>query len=160
MHNKDWEQLLERYYAGETTLAEEQYIRQRLLAETEPTPDGQLAKFFAEQQALTLPAATTRSIQQKIRASRAKRSRLYTLYAVAASLLLLLSVWFWSSPVDATVHPVAQAVDWSKYEVADPEEAAAILMGSLQSVSDNFKAGKKALSNVNQASVLGRPLDN
>ena len=162
MHNQEWEQLLERYYEGETTLEEERYIRTTLLkAEDNQSVEGKLAAYYQRESGKTLPLSTTARIRQRIVGKTAKQRKLRSWLSVAAALLLVLSFWFMQPKLASVTEgePEVAAPDWSKYEVEDPEVAAAIIMQSLHSVSNNFKAGKTAMQGITNAVSLREPLD-
>lgn len=161
MHNQQWEQLLERYYAGETSLDEERHIRQKLLEGDLHSPDRKLAAFFKNEQKVTLPMTTATRIRQRITGKTARQRQIRSWLAIAASVLLAISVWFMQPKLTSVVNgePEVVTTDWSKYEVNDPEAAAAIILQSLHSVSDNFKAGKKAMQGITNAASLQEPLN-
>lgn len=162
MHNQEWEQLLERYYEGETTLKEERYIRTQLLkAENDQSVEGKLAAYYEQEQGKTMPISTTARIRQRIVGKTAKQRKLRSWLSIAAALLLAVSFWFMQPKLTRVAEGEQEvaATDWSKYEVEDPEAAAAIIMNSLHSVSDNFKAGKKAMQGITNAASLREPLD-
>lgn len=163
MHNQEWEQLLKRYYAGETSLEEERVIRQRLLNQKdEESVEGKLTAYFRDQKQLTLPMTTAARIRQRITGKTARQRQLRVGLSVAAAFILAVSSWFLQPQLADVVNgdpTVATVTDWSKYEVEDPEAAAAIIMQSLHAVSDNFRAGKNAMQGITNAANLREPLD-
>ena len=127
--------LVERYFAGQTTLAEERtlaaYFAGGEVAEElrQYTP---LFAYWQQQRTIIAPAkAPTRR-----RLPRA-------LLAVAAALLLLLvaNVVHRQQQPALTNFPVAerQPVDWSRYEVTDKDEALRILKTALQLTGDQAR---------------------
>ena len=132
--------LLERYYAGETTLAEERQLAQYFagadLAERH-RPHKPLFAYWAEQQAVR---STQPAFRPPLRGS--QRKRMLRLLAVAASLLLAVGLWFYQAhtaqdDLVATTEPVP-AVDWSRYEVTDQREAIRILHRTLKPASGHL----------------------
>ena len=120
--------LLERYFAGETTLAEERDLNHYFQREDIAPELAPYAPLFAywdrERQVSAPPRKGTRRLNYQ-----------RTLLAVAAALLLLLAVrgtYLWQQP-NLTNFPVAerQPVDWSRYEITDRAEAARTLRAAL-----------------------------
>jgi hypothetical protein len=162
MYKQKWEQLLNRYYAGETTLEEERYIRAKLLEEGDDhSTEGKLAAYFAKEQNVELSPTVAARIRQWITGKTARQRQIRSWLALAAAVLLAVSFWFMQPELTSVVNgePEVAATDWSKYEVEDPEAAAAIIMQSLHSVSTNFRAGKNALQGITNAASLREPLN-
>lgn len=88
------------------------------------------------------------------------------LLAVAATVaLLMISFRFWPADTEAilaegegAVFPLAEETDWSKYEVTDPDEALAILTGSLRQVAEPFRQGALATRPLSHLTKLNNPL--
>jgi len=104
MRNSELDLLLERYYAGETTVAEEKKIREFLEMGSLPEiyhPDREIFKAFASGESIPATSAGFEdSIMARIdieegrsRVTMIKR-RLYSAVAVAASLLIITSSYF------------------------------------------------------------------
>lgn len=152
MDSKRIETLLESYYAGETTLAEEKELRQVFQNEdlADRYPDA--ARWFGYQVAAKkrrLAPAAARATQRRISGATAPRRTLavHWVLRIAAALLIGIAAFQWLNhePV-VTRFPVAETqrtVDWSKYEVTDPEEAARILSKSLRTMSGGMNSGLK-----------------
>ncbi|MEM7573136.1 MAG: hypothetical protein AAF433_09560 [Bacteroidota bacterium] len=188
-----WAELIERYYAGETSLEEEAALR-RYWLETDPeSKEAQLAAYFeaaAQQEDHLAPEAPSAAFSeqsfaafmptvsaeaaneprlQKVSSARTKGATyrwMRPLLAVAATVaLLMVSFRFWPADTEAilaegegAVFPLAEETDWSKYEVTDPDEALAILAGSLRQVAEPLRAGARAASPMNHLSKLTNPL--
>ncbi|MCP9236900.1 hypothetical protein [Lewinella sp. JB7] len=127
--------LIERYFAGETSLAEERELRAYFGSDH---VDPELRKY--------VPLFGYWKRERSITASHPKRSprRLpQLLLAVAAALLLLVVVRNIRPAPTVTAFPVAerQPVDWSRYEVTDEREALRILRGVLKTTAEKMQQG-------------------
>lgn len=134
--------LLDRYFLGETSLEEEQQLRAYFRAgDIHPELAAYPPLFSYWEQAGQIVAP-----QQRRTAIR-RRLPVRWLAAVAAAVLLLFSLhsWFDQQQPDLTSFPIAEAqpIDWSKYEVTDPEEAYRILRGALTTASAEINRGPK-----------------
>ena len=130
--------LLERYFAGETTLAEERDLNQYFQREDIAPEHKSYAPLFAYWDRERQVSAPPRKVTRRIGWQR-------TLLAVAAALLLLLAVrgtYLWQQP-DLTTFPVAerQPVDWSRHEITDEREAMRFLKTVLETTSDKLNEG-------------------
>ena len=121
--------LLERYFAGNSTLAEERDL-QTYFRDTADVPPELVsyAPLFAYWD-------RERQVSAPLRKVTRRRNWRRTLLAVAAALLLLLAVrgtYLWQQP-SLTTFPVAerQPVDWSRHEITDRAEAARTLRAAL-----------------------------
>jgi len=148
MKNNPIETLLEKYFQGNTTLAEEKTLRLYFTETPEIPPHLKkyqpLFQFFSAEieQALdsTFDDAVLEAITDKnplkVKTSRVRfRS---PLYRIAATVALIATIW-WFFPVPKT-QVQAQTIDWSKYEVTNPEEAFQI----------TYKAYKKVATEINE----------
>ena len=121
--------LLERYFAGETTLAEERDLQIYFRDAADVPPElASYAPLFAYWDRERQVSAPPRKATRRLNWQRA-------LLAVAAALLLLLAVrgtYLWQQP-NLTTFPVAerQPVDWGRYEITDRAEAARTLRAAL-----------------------------
>ncbi len=112
-----------------------------------------------------LPTAAETRIRARLR-SRPRRYLLRGLAAAATILLLVLAVNGWQRthlPAIGTF-PMAETtgestVDWSRYEITDPEEAARVLVKSLRTVSQEMATGKEKAAPLRQLKLLSDPLD-
>ncbi|NJB86849.1 hypothetical protein GGR26_002626 [Lewinella marina] len=131
--------LVERYFAGETTLAEEaalkDYFRTADPVAEELKPYAPLFGYWEREARITAPPA------------RRRRRRLpRVLLALAAALLLLLVVRgvhrMYAPPLsDFPVAERAPAVDWSRHEIKDEEEAMRFLRTVLNTTSQHMTRG-------------------
>ncbi|WP_420458241.1 hypothetical protein [Neolewinella sp.] len=121
--------LLERYFAGNSTLAEERDLQTYFRDTADVPPElASYAPLFAYWDRERQVSAPPRKVTRRLNWQR-------TLLAVAAALLLLLAVrgtYLWQQP-NLTNFPVAerQPVDWSRYEITDRAEAARTLRAAL-----------------------------
>lgn len=165
MSDTNWEALTERYYAGETTVEEERLLRQ-YWRESRNAPEASLADFFDREADKQLSPEATNRIRLRISAVGARRRILFRWASAAAVLGLIFSLWFLSPdrmmPAGSGDFPLAEvsgATDWSQYEVTDPEQAAAIVMGSLKTVASGIQAGRQSLEGIKEMSRLSNPMN-
>lgn len=152
--------LLDRYFAADTSAAEEaalhDYFRKgpvdpRLAAHAAWFDYLRLAR---EQQ---LPAGW----QGQLHPYRPRLRPWRMAAAIAAALLLLLLALsgIYRLPSSATTKPVA-SIDWSHYEVEDPQEAARILNASLRKAGDGLRTGgSEAGRELQRLERLVEPID-
>jgi hypothetical protein len=144
LSHQEAEILLHRYFASDTTLAEEHELRAYFragdvaprLAALDPMFDywDRAGKIIAP------PArpAPVRRLQQ--------RPAVKWLMATAAAVLLLFTANGWLDdqpgphdlPIAAAVAQKKTPIDWSKYEVTDPEEAYRVLRSALKIASSEM----------------------
>lgn len=140
------EALLQRYFAAETTLAEEEQLRAYFRsghAAPELRAYDPLFDYWAR--------ARVHAGERKSRQKRAKRLPLRRMMAAAAAILLLLTVYLTypnepagrSFPIAAATTPEPTPIDWSRYEVTDPEEAVRVLHGALKTASSELNRGTR-----------------
>lgn len=137
MKNTEATTLVERYFAGETTVAEERALATYFAGNEVAENLQQYAPLFGywqQQRSIAAP-------KKKLRPRRLSR----TLLAVAAALLLLLvaNVVHRSQRPAITAFPVAerQPVDWSQYEITDEREALEFVKTVLSKTSGEMKRG-------------------
>ncbi len=137
MKHETAHQLIERYFAGETTLAEEGALRDYFRSgNTAPELDAYapLFRYWELEREVTAP----------VRKARARRL-LRVVLAIAAALLLLLvaRIVHQSQQPPLSSFPVAerQPVDWSRYEITDEKEAMRFLHGVLKTTSEKMQQG-------------------
>ena len=135
MNHAQANELIERYFAGETSLEEEARLKAYFRTDTvapELRRYAPLFRYWDEEASLRAP-----------RPAKARKRILYRrLLAVAAALLLLVTVQFVhqrQAPKISTF-PVAQRqpVDWSRHEITDEKEAMRFLKTVLKSTSENL----------------------
>lgn len=161
-------ELLARYEAAETTVAEERELKELLRSPDLPKEFYADAAFFGVQQVLAkakMPLSqattanspwesTTGSAQPDIRTattlSVATRHNFRVFFAIAAVLLIAVVVGLYqlSDLNSSNTQPIAQAapIDWSKYEVTDPEEATRITRAAFATVSHGIESGGRITS--------------
>lgn len=164
MAYKEINQLIEKYFEGETTLQEEQSLKNYFnsadvderLVEYQP-----MFQFFTNQQQLILDKQFETELMDMIANGQNRRSILRPLNSwvirIAAAVVLALGVW-WLVPTDQT-KPVAQetTIDWSKYEPETPEEAIKILRTALVRTSKELNKGASvAAGEVTKISEIGK----
>lgn len=163
----DWKKLTEKYYAGETSLEEEAALRAYWQKQPAGGPEVTLSHYFAARRKETLPAATSQQIAEQTRRQPTVLRRLgpwaiaATILGLALALNLLQNVADQSLdgafPLEVTAQKAP--VDWSKYEVTDPEAAAAILVSSLRTVSGEFEQASTAVRTVGKLRNLRKPIN-
>lgn len=149
MNHQDIIKLLDRYFAGETTLQEEKQLRtyfnqaevHESLRMYQP-----MFRFFQQEQAQKLDAVFDERLLQKLEQAppiRLKVRRLRVWLTSAAAILIVAFAAWWMYPqlVSLPAEPVAQAIDWSKYEPETPEEAYQVLKASLKTTSEELNQG-------------------
>lgn len=142
--------LLDRYFAGETSLAEETRLREYFASGRVDPAHEQFAPLFAYWAAAAEvkapPARSARQVQGPSRPKTRMRSLRYAVSAAAAILLLLIAnAWcnhqpqLADGPIAGTAFPIPtpapKTIDWSKYEVSADEEGYRALRGALKTVS-------------------------
>jgi hypothetical protein len=151
MGNKLIEQLLERYFAGETSLAEEQQLCaffQRQEVPESLRPYQPLFRYLAQQQAQArLSSDFDAQLLQRLApaAPEAKIRRLapraWALRIAAAMALALGMAWLMLPQLQPHSQPEVAAIDWAKYEVQDLDEAFAITQSALNRASAELNRG-------------------
>ena len=147
-------QLLDRYFAGETTLEEEAQLRrafqQRELPEDllpfrplfryfEQERDAQLGQGFEQrllEQINEKPEAGHTAIVRRLPVQR-------WAVGIAAAVVLALGLFWLYPPATFQQQKEVAAIDWSKYEVDDPEEAFKITQSALLQASQELNQGTK-----------------
>lgn len=143
------EQLLDRYFEGETSLAEEQQLRE-FFQQTE-VPEHLLAyqplfRYFEEEQA---GKALGDDFDEKLlhqlmvqpRETPIRRLRLQS-WALRAAAIVVLGIGLgWLLFPTAPTPPQTAGIDWSKYEVQDPQEAFRITEAALLKASGELNRG-------------------
>lgn len=131
------QKLLDRYFKGESSLAEEQELR-AYFASGDIDPAHQafspLFAYWAEAGTVTAPPARAIVTKPRLRSFR------WILSAAAAVLLLVLANAWCNQQPELTDFPIAEAatpttIDWSKYEVSADEDGYRALRGALKTAS-------------------------
>lgn len=134
MDHSTAEQLLHRYFEGNTTLEEEARLRDYFRRD-DVHPDlkayNPMFAYWEEAAQITAPLVVKKEAVRR-------RLPVRWLTTVAAACLLLFAASQWLEPdpeLTDSSSPVATTIDWSKYEVTDPEEAYLVLRGALKTAS-------------------------
>jgi len=147
----DYKTLIEKYFAGETTLEEEKslkaYFRNEALVEEGLKKYAPLFRFFEDEQARVLPTGFERQVATQLTGQSRRRFQLSPIRiavaaAIAALALVAVSLVFREVASAPETAPVA-AIDWSKYEPKTPEEAYKITRAALMKVSGEMNRGAK-----------------
>ena len=162
------QQLLERYFQGETSLRDEAQLQRYF---SQPEVDERLRQYQplfrflqAEQQRTTSTAfdehweAPPAKPEARIRHLGTPRLSWYA--GIAAMLALALGLWFMlPTPGEVTTDtPVASAIDWSKYEPATEAEALQLTRQALGAAATNLSMGaRQAVHNVSRVKTLADP---
>ena len=146
-------QLIEKYFQGETSLEEEKQLRAYFQQE-DIAPEWKvylpLFGLLESERSQKVGEEFETNVYKKIKPTQKKTRMLYARHhwitAVAASLILVLSIW-WLYP-ELSPEP-ASAINWEQYEPEDPQEAYRITKETLIKVSMELNRGaEKAASEV------------
>lgn len=155
------DQLLDRYFAGDTSLSEENRLREYFRSGKVDPVHEQFAPLFAYWSAaaeMEAPASLTATGPRRAVVSRpvTRLRSLRWLVSAAAAVLLLLIANAWcnrqpespAGPIAGTAFPIetpapATTVDWSKYEVSADEDGYRALRGALKTASTAMNAPAK-----------------
>jgi hypothetical protein len=138
--------LLDRYFDGETSVAEETSLRSYFQSGSISSDHQEYAPLFAYW------AAAAEVKAPPVRKPKARLRSLRWMAAAAAAVLLLLVANNWcnrQAPIsdtpfaDAQEQP-AKTVDWSKYEISADEDGYRKLRGALKTVSTALNDSPKA----------------
>lgn len=142
--------LVEKYFAGETSLQEERelqtYFRQPTVHESLRSYQP-LFQLFRQEQEYQLDAKFEARLLEQLKITEPSRGRVihlrtWVMRAAAVFILAIGAWWLLTQPPSQPEHqPVAQAIDWSKYEPETPEEAYKILKASLNKTADELNGG-------------------
>lgn len=137
--------LLDRYFEGETTLADERLLREYF---SEPEIDERLQKYaplfqvLVQEKQIRLDERKAEELRPQSITPTLRIHYRQWMARAAAVLLVLATLWWFYSP--APVEVQTAEVDWSKYEITDEEEALRITQGALFQVSRSLNDGAKA----------------
>ncbi|WP_116106267.1 hypothetical protein [Lewinella sp. IMCC34191] len=138
MNHAQATELIERYFAGETTLEEERSLKAYFQSGDVAQELQTYAPLFAYWQQEASLTAPPRPVARRRRLPR-------WLLAAAAAVLLILTLQIVHRQQEPRVSnfPVAQRqpVDWSRYEITDEEEAMRFLKTVLKNTSENLTRG-------------------
>ncbi len=138
-------QLIDKYFRGETTLEEESQIKTFFQQADIPQHLKVYQPLFSlldEEKEKQLSQKFDQEIYNKIKPTQKKTFRLNTIHrwssAVAASLVLVLSIWWLYPNVE---QEASSAINWEQYEPEDPQEAYRITRDALMKVSMGLNRG-------------------
>lgn len=149
-NTKYLDQLLERYFAGETNLAEETELRQWLSSPDLPAAYqsyAALLRVWQDKKKEELDDTFFTSFEQALRQEAQpptpsrKTPRLRPAFWVrsAAAVLLLATAGYWhwyeQSP------PATDTINWAQYEPKTPEEAFRVYRNAMQKLTGDIKKG-------------------
>lgn len=143
LSHQEAEILLHRYFAGDTTLAEEEALRAYFRAgDVAPELAALNPMFDYWDKAAEVTAPPARATVRRLH----QRPAVKWLMATAAAVLLLLAASGWlhdqpsldDLPMAEAVTEEKPAIDWSKYEVTDPQEAYRHLRNALKTASSEM----------------------
>lgn len=162
MEDKKINQLLERYFAGESSLEEENELRALLQNKDLPEkwrPYQAIFRGLGQEAAITLPADIEKEILAQIEPETAPRIRQITWkpwlrYAATVAVLLIAITW-WSNSVPEP--ETTAGIDWSKYEPETPEEAVKVYQEAILKLSTALNSGaNSAAKNVKRVETVGQ----
>lgn len=159
------QQLLERYFNGDTSLRDEAQLRRYFAG---PDIDERLRRYQPLFRYLQAEQARTTSTDfddnwQSPPARTAKIRRLggprTWFIGIAAMLALALGLWFLApAPEVATEQTAGNAIDWSKYEPKSEEEAIRLTRTALIGAATHLNAGaRQAAKKVKRVKTLADP---
>lgn len=137
------ENLLEKYFEGETSIAEEQQLKEyfnRGEVAEEFLPYQDLFQYFKVAKQVSFEGKTTSLTTSKAR-TLPLRNKMFTWLSIAASIALVIGLWFYY-PSQQEETQVAE-VDWSQYEPDDPEEALQYTIAAMKLLSSKLNGGAK-----------------
>jgi hypothetical protein len=148
METNNIQNLLDRYFEGATTLAEEQKLKEFFAGDQIPQALQEYRPLFVglkEMQQDQLSADFEARLLDRLddRPVAKVRSIRPMLMRIAAAVVLLLGLWF-LIPKNGIDTPPADGIDWTAYEVTD-EEAVEEALAALRLLSEKLNSGKKTV---------------
>lgn len=163
MNDKQLNQLLDRYFAAETSLEEEAQLRAFFRQDELPAewqPYQAIFQELEQQSAIQLPASVEKEIMARIESeSSASVRRMHwrpmLRYAAAVALLVTAVSWWWTNTLPP--EQTTAGIDWSQYEPDTPEEAAKIYHEAILKLSTALNKGaNSAAKNVKRVETVGQ----
>lgn len=162
--------LLERYFAGETTSQEEQTLRQFFQntpnIPVEWKPYQPLFQFFAAEKTIKLDQQFEGQLMDSIntipKASARVVSLRWIIRVAAAVVAMAIALWqFYPTQIAKPTPPLAKVekstIDWSKYEPKTEEEAIRITQKAFHRLAYELERGTSmAASNVEKMGEMGK----
>jgi hypothetical protein len=156
-NNTTIHQLLERYFAGETTLQEEDQIKayfQRNDIDPDLKQYQPLFSFFITEAKQQTSSQFEQKLQQFPKANRLVVKRSAYRWAIAATIAMLLTLGVYWLNQQSVSPPQTAAIDWSKYEPQTEEEALLITKKALtrttQVIQQSMATAKGEIDNIQQ----------
>ncbi len=156
MDSNKAKQLLERYWAGETTLQEEQQLRHYFAGRQVPAElarEAALFGYFAKQQQPTLSPAFDQKVLQSLQEAPQARQRniadtgdIAWFWRLAASLVLIAGAAYLLSRIDTTVEPAGPVEYVDTYQ--DPEKAFRETKKALLLISNQMSVGHQQVHKI------------
>ncbi len=148
----DYKTLIEKYFAGTTTLEEEKrlkaYFNSQEVVEKELEKYIPLFRFLDAEKSRSLPAGFERRLDAELSVPQARRFRLNPIRVAAAAAIFALAL-IAGTLVYREISPAPEApvatIDWSKYEPKTKEEALQITRNALMKVSEGLNRGVRIL---------------
>ena len=143
-------QLLEKYFEGATSLAEEQQLR-TYFNSSEVAEELQayqpLFQYFAQAKKTKLPQQFEGELEAVLQrpAKRRFMRRVLQMGSVAASVMLVIGSYFWYYGADMDT-VAEQQIQWEQYEIEDPEQALKETKKALKLLSRKLNSGTKKVA--------------
>lgn len=152
---KDIDKLLEKYWAGDTTLEEEKLIKKNFASEnTQDDNLHSLFSYFEGEKEISYPGNITLPKRKVFRINFSRE------LAVAASIVILLGAVFLLRKYSDNT----QQNQIAKYEVKDPAKAKEITKKALAMLAKNYNKGETTLSknvkNINKIDLINSLIKN
>ncbi len=152
MEKRTIDAYLERYWEGETSLEEEQilrnYFREGQIAEEHKDAEA-LFSFFNSERDIVAQKAVSELVPQTQASSKAK-IRHFNWTRIAASVMLVFTMLVgWNYFTSPTTTQSSVAVD----EIQDPEEAYRVTMEALAYLSNKYDKGAKPLNAIKKVNA-------
>ncbi len=162
MDYKVIENLLDKYFEGETTLREEARLREFFLREDVPSalqPYQPLFRHFSEERETRLDDSFDEKLLAQLEEKPEAKTVSLRFWAlrIAAAVILGLGLWWAYFPAPQDEPQQAAAIDWSKYEVTDPKDAFKLTSTALLKASSELNRGAStAAHEMNNLKEVGR----
>ena len=164
MEYKAIKNILEKYFAGQSSLQEEATLR-AYFQEEDIDPELEvyrpLFQFFAEEGEQT----TSGNFNQRWTGPPAKEARVRALRpivrwaSIAALIALTIGSWWWMQQDIEPEQPQTAAIDWSKFEPQNEEEALRLTKEALLRTSIGLNTGaREAATQLKKVNRLADPL--
>lgn len=148
----DYKKLVEKYWAGETSLGEEKLLKQYFNGEQiaeDLKPFQATFKYFSKQQKIVAPTTIITNSPNKTAKIVSLNESWNTqfLFRIAASILFLLAVGFWYQSKTELPKEQRMANYWESKEIKDPKLAYLKTKAALLLVSNKLNKGREVAIN-------------